>query len=261
VLPVLFDSAYFTLYAYPLFMGLAWGFGYFFTQYLFEKQNEDSRPLRPLFVGVFFTSFLGAKLFFLWFSSGYKLYQYIYANYFWFGGGFVFYGGLLFGLFYYLLYSLYFKKFDFKKSSLLLPGLIFGHAIGRLGCFMAGCCYGEQTTIPWGIPMNGVSRHPVQLYETLALSLLGLIILKMLKAKKDNLTIISSYLLSYSLIRFILEFFRGDEIRGLVANNLSTSQLVSIVVFALGLAAIKMNKRAISALQLMLILFLISLHS
>jgi phosphatidylglycerol:prolipoprotein diacylglycerol transferase len=213
-------------------MGLAWGVGYYLTQYLFEKNHEETSGLLKLFLGIFVTAWLGAKVFFLFFSSQHKIYQYLYADYFWLGGGFVFYGGLIFGLTFYLLYSLYFKKFNFEKSYLLVPGLIFGHAIGRVGCFLTGCCYGSQCDLPWKVFMDGEYRHPVQLYEAFALFVLGYYSLKWIQKKKSNFEIITKYLLYYSVIRFIVECFRGDEVRGIFWFSLSTSQLISVAIFA-----------------------------
>lgn len=214
-------------------MGLAWGVGYYLTQHLFEKNNEDTSKLLRLFIGVFVFAWFGAKLFFLLFSSKHKIYQYLYADYFWLGGGFVFYGGLIFGLIFYLIYSLRFKKFDFEKSYLLVPGLIFGHAIGRMGCFLTGCCFGSQCDLPWKVLMDGEYRHPVQLYEAFALFWLGYLSLKWIEHKKGNLYVVTNYLLYYSIIRFIVEFFRGDEVRGIFWLSLSTSQLISASLFLL----------------------------
>lgn len=211
-------------------MGLAWGVGFYLTQYLFEKNNEDSSTLLKLYFGLFVSAWVGAKLFFLLFSSQNKVEQYLYADYFWFGGGFVFYGGLLVGLSFYLIYSLFFKKFDFDKSYLLIPGLIFGHAIGRVGCFLTGCCYGNVCDLPWKVFMNGEYRHPVQLYEAIALTFLGILSLYWIKGKR-NLFVFTNYLLCYSLIRFVLEFFRGDDVRGVFLYQLSTSQYISIGLF------------------------------
>ncbi|MGZ3808621.1 MAG: prolipoprotein diacylglyceryl transferase [Bacteriovorax sp.] len=222
-------------------MGLAWGVAYYFTQYVFEKNNEDTSGLLKLFVGVFLTSWIGAKVFFLIFSSQHKIYQYLYANYFWLGGGFVFYGGLIFGLAFYLFYSLYLKKFDFNKSFLLVPGLVFGHAIGRVGCFLTGCCYGAQCDLPWKVYMDNKFRHPVQLYEAFALFYLGYRSLIWIKQKKGNLLVVINYLLYYSIIRFVVEFFRGDEIRGVFWLSLSTSQYLSIMIFVAALL-VKMKR-------------------
>lgn len=223
-------------------MGLAWGVAYYFTRYLFEKNGEDSSKLLKLYAGIFISAWIGAKLFFLLFSAQLKIDQYIYADYFWLGGGFVFYGGLIFGLIFYLVYSLRFKKFNFHKSYLLIPGIAFGHAIGRIGCFLTGCCYGSQCELPWAVKMEGEFRHPVQLYEAFALFSIGFLALSWIEKKKTNLNIITNYLLVYSGVRFFIEFFRGDEIRGIFWFSLSTSQFISLGLIILSLA-MKCKKR------------------
>ena len=209
-------------------MGLAWGIGYYLTKHLFQKYKEDESPLLKLFAGLFFFGWIGAKVFFLIFSAPNKFQQYLYADYFWLGGGFVFYGGLIFGILFYLFYTLILKKFKFEKSYLLIPGLAFGHGVGRIGCLLTGCCYGSQCDLPWAISRNGNFVHPVQLYEACALFALVFLTLNWIKTKQKNLKIITNYLLIYSLIRFVLEFFRGDEVRGVLWLSLSTSQWISV---------------------------------
>lgn len=242
VLPVLFESSFFTLYAYPLFMGLSWGVGFYLTRYLFELFQLDTKPLLPLFGGIFATSWIGAKVFFLIVSSEHKVYQYLYADEFWLGGGFVFYGGLIFGLIFYFIYSLWFKKFPFRESKILVPGLVFGHAIGRIGCFFTGCCFGTQCDLPWAIHMHGEWIHPVQLYEAFGLLGIGFIVLKWVKQKKENFFVITRYLMFYSLLRFVVEYFRGDLIRGVYWFDLSTSQMISLALFIGTIAAVYTKK-------------------
>lgn len=231
MLPVLFESSAFTLYAYPLFMGLAWGIGFYLSRYLLEKHDIDSSSLVKLVVGVFITSWVGAKVFFLVVSSEHKVYQYLYNDNFWLGGGFVFYGGLIFGLAYYFIYSLWLKKFPFEHSKYLVPGIVFGHAVGRVGCFFTGCCYGTQCDLPWAVHMHGEWIHPVQLYEAFGLFAIGYFTLKWVEAKRSNLFIVTRYLLFYSVLRFVVEFFRGDKIRGVYWYELSTSQIISLAIF------------------------------
>lgn len=242
MLPLLFESPYFTLYAYPLFMGLAWGVGFYLTRYLLESFNLDPKPLLPLYAGVFITSWIGAKVFFLMVSSQNKATEYLYNDSFWLGGGFVFYGGLIFGLTFYFIYSLWLKKFPFEESKMLVPGLVFGHAIGRMGCFLAGCCYGSQCDLPWAVHMHGEWIHPVQLYETLGLLVIGYFALKWVNQKRDNFDVMTRYLLTYSLLRFVVEHFRGDKIRGLYWFDLSTSQMISIALFIATIAAVLVKK-------------------
>lgn len=218
-------------------MGLAWGVAYYLSRFLLEKYHHSSKPLLPLFLSVFLSSWIGAKIFFLAFSAQDKFDQYISADNFWLGGGFVFYGGLIFGLLAFLIISLVFKKFPFNQSKYLAPGLAFGHALGRMGCFLTGCCYGSQCELFWSVHMHGEFRHPVQLYEVFGLVILGLLSIDWIKKNKDSKFVITRYMMFYSVLRFIIEFFRGDIVRGLHWYQLSTSQLVSLVLFAAAFSA------------------------
>ncbi len=224
-------------------MGLAWGVGYYLTQYLFDKNQLNSKPLLAVFVGAFISSWIGAKIFFLAFSGDHKVYQYLYADSFWLGGGFVFYGGLIFALTFYFIWSLWLKKFPFNESKFLAPGLVIGHGIGRVGCFLTGCCFGSQCDLPWAVHMHGGWVHPVQLYEAIGLFILGYFTLKWVGSKKDNLFVVTRYLLIYSVLRFIVEYFRGDKIRGVYWFDISTSQLISLGIFLISLAAIFTKNR------------------
>jgi len=121
------------------------------------------------------------------------------------------------------------------------PGLAMGHAIGRLGCFAAGCCYGKPTDHFWGVtftnplakalvgaPLNQ-ALEPTQLFES-AVELTNFFILTwMFKRKKFDGQILGAYLFLYGIARFFLEFLRGDEGRGSVFGGaLSGTQLVAI---------------------------------
>lgn len=242
MLPILFESSFFTLYAYPLFMGLSWGVGFYLTRYLFETFKLDTKSLLPLFGGIFASSWIGAKVFFLLFSSQNKISQYLYADEFWLGGGFVFYGGLIFGIIFYFIYSLWLKKFPFEESKILVPGLVFGHAIGRVGCFLTGCCFGTSCDLPWAVHMHGEWIHPVQLYEAFGLFAIGFLVLKWVNQKKENFFVITRYLMLYSLLRFVVEHFRGDLIRGVYWFDLSTSQMISLALFISSIAAVLVKK-------------------
>lgn len=226
-------------------MGLAWGIGYFLTQNLFEKNNLDQNELRNFSIGMFIFSWVGAKLFFLWFSSGPKIYQYIYANYFWLGGGFVFYGGLVFGLIFYLIWSVGLKKFNQQNTPFLVPGIALGHGVGRIGCLLAGCCFGKETNSFLHVVIDGHSRIPVQLYEAIGLFIIGNFSLNLIRKNRMAL-VIPFYLFTYSNLRFVLEFYRGDEIRGIFWFNLSSSQLVSIFIFFVAIGFYFKNKNSLN---------------
>lgn len=145
-----------------------------------------------------------------------------------------FYGGLAGGVLAYLLmYRFYYLRHNppvFKKMLVAAPGcLAIGHAFGRLGCFLSGCCYGITTGTSLDINFPGIGPHlPTQLIEMTFLLILGGILLIFSLKKSTNYTAVI-YLFAYSVFRFVIEFFRGDE-RGQLAG-LSPSQYWCILLF------------------------------
>ena len=239
--PVLFEFEGVKIFSYPLFMGMAWGLSYrmcLATDALMEKGSFKS-----LFWGTFFFSWIGAKLFFLLTNDGHSFQHYLAAWDFWRGGGFVFYGGLIFGTGYILIHSLVLKKFPSEHLAWLLPALGMGHAVGRVGCFLSGCCFGTFCDLPWAVYLHGEYRHPVPLYEATFLIFLSVASYKLLKNKVLSGDIIIFYFVSYGMGRFILEFFRDDWLRGVYSWGLSFSQAVSIGLITLGTLIFLSRKR------------------
>jgi len=150
-----------------------------------------------------------------------------------------FYGGLAGGVGAFLLmYRFFYLKNHepiLKEILVIAPGAIcLGHALGRLGCFLNGCCYGKETDKWFGVVFPGHAHKviPTQLFEMVFLLILsGILIYFAFKRNfKWNLII---YLFSYSIFRFLIEFIRGDE-RGQV-SFLSPSQYWSIAIFILAI--------------------------
>lgn len=159
-------------------------------------------------------------------------------------GGFVFYGGLIGGAAGLFIYCKQFKLQFSHFSDIYVTVLPIGHAIGRLGCFFGGCCYGIPYSGPFSVtyaesadfstPLN-TPLFPVQLFEAAVLVILFIcfVYLYHKNAEKRGLQTIL-YALSYSVIRFSLELLRGDSERGKFLY-LSTSQWVSILIFAVSM--------------------------
>lgn len=157
-------------------------------------------------------------------------------------GPVVYYGGLL-ALIYYIFLVARFKKISFLiLFDLCVPALLLGHALGRLGCWARGCCFGSSCPYPWGLThsLNSTPLHPVQLYEAFGLLLLGFISFKRPFKNLPRNSIL--FLLLYPSFRFFLEFVRGDEVRGFWLS-LSTSQWISFPLFVLGLILWIQGKR------------------
>lgn len=208
------------IYTYPLIMGMAWGFGIQYIKYLDMKLNTNIKYLNLLFTGIFASSWLGAKAFFIITSTNIDKEAFLVSSNFWLGGGFVFYGGLIFGLLFTLLFVSLTKQ-SISKLNIFIPALLASHGIGRVGCFLAGCCFGSKPHFHIGL-----ERYPVQLMESVGLFILAGISLKLIKEGKS---VLSFYIISYSILRFVLEFIRGDLIRGEYLG-LSTSQLISVLL-------------------------------
>ena len=127
------------------------------------------------------------------------------------------------------------------------PGLALGHAIGRVGCFAAGCCFGKETHHVWGVTFTNpfaaansgtplkVPLEPTQLFES-AVELVNFFVLMwMFKRKKFDGQVFGAYLVLYGIARYFLEFLRGDPGRGSVFGGVMTgTQLISIALVLVG---------------------------
>ena len=169
--------------------------------------------------------------------------------------GGVFYGGLILAV---VVAVWYIRRRGlplWTTCDVFAPGIAMGHAIGRFGCFFAGCCYGKPTDLPWGITFTdpfaaanvgtplGVHLHPTQLYEAGAeLLILGGLLLTEKKGKSFTGRTFWLYIFLYAISRYIIEIFRGDE-RGMV-GIFSTSQFISLILAPLAVVMLVYLSRA-----------------
>ena len=160
--------------------------------------------------------------------------------------GFVFYGGLLGGALGLFLFTKMFHAPVLQYFDLFAAGTALGHSIGRVGCLLSGCCYGLPTSggfyviyrhaIDPNTPL-GVPLLPMQLIESFCLIAIYIVCeIVFYRGKRAGVSA-AVYALSYATARFILEFFRGDAVRG-VWGGLSTSQYISIAVVIFCLSVI-----------------------
>jgi len=143
-------------------------------------------------------------------------------------GGLVFYGGFALGLAAALLSMRVQRLPILKTTDLFVPSLVLAHAIGRIGCFLNGCCYGIETRLPWGVafPHENISRHPTQLYEGAALVVIFAVLIRLARYNPKPGSILLTYGTLYGAWRYGVEFLRGDT--PVVAWNLTTFQWLSI---------------------------------
>ncbi|HEY2745191.1 MAG TPA: prolipoprotein diacylglyceryl transferase family protein [Polyangia bacterium] len=151
--------------------------------------------------------------------------------------GLVFYGGLIGGAAAAWAYCRAWRISIADAADAGAPGLALGHAIGRVGCFLGGCCYGRvvDASFPLAVTLHGAPRHPVQLYE--AAGLVAIAIVTALLPRRRAGAIFGVYVVAYALLRIVVEHWRGDDVeRGVVGGAVSTSQLVGLAVLAAAVA-------------------------
>lgn len=164
------------------------------------------------------------------------------------GYGFVIYGAIIGGALAIWLYCRKQKWSTLGVFDLVVPTIPLAQGFGRIGCLLAGCCYGAPTTLPIGIEFKnspfvsaGVHRHPTQIYSAVFDFLLAIFLLWYDKNKKhEEGQLTGLYFIVYSIGRFIVEFFRVDP-RGNV-GILSTSQFIAIFTLIFGIGLYNMHK-------------------
>ena len=161
--------------------------------------------------------------------------------------GGVFYGGLIVAVVVAIVYVRRHSLPTWTVGDLAAPGIALAHAVGRMGCLMAGCCFGRPTTVPWaitfesayaadtvGVPL-GLRLHPTQLYDAGAELLIFLFLIFLERRGRPFAgRTFWAYVGIYAIARFIIEFYRGDS-RGMI-GPLSTSQFLSILLLPLAVA-------------------------
>ncbi|MEG2329561.1 prolipoprotein diacylglyceryl transferase [Anaerorhabdus sp.] len=235
----LFTFGGITIYTYGFLIAIGVGLGYIIVRKRGKNLGMDVDVLDDLALWLFGFGFLGSKiLYWITIIDQVIAHPVILLD---FMNGYVVYGGILGGILGGYLFCRRRKINFLAYFDLIIPSVALAQSIGRLGCFFAGCCYGSVTTSPIGVifPANslapaGVSVIPTQLFSSAFDLLLFFVLLFFAKRKKANGEVAALYLILYSVGRFIIEFFRGDLIRGSV-GALSTSQFISIFVFILGI--------------------------
>ncbi len=167
-------------------------------------------------------------------------------------GGLVFYGGLLaavpVGIWYVGKHGIP----VWKTADIMAPSIALGHAFGRLGCFFAGCCYGSPCSGPGCITFSdpgslaplGVPLFPTQLMESAGEFMIFGLLLLLFRYRRFDGQIFGLYLILYAVLRFVIEFFRGDVARGVYFGGvISTSQIIAILIAVAASAGLAMGLR------------------
>lgn len=252
--PILFEAGGLTIYSYGVLLAAAYLLGLQFALMRARSRGLHSQQVMDLGIWIIISALVGAKLLLLivdfdQFTSNPRDLLSLARS-----GG-VFYGGLIAAVVVALLYLRRHQMPLWTTTDVFAPGIALGHVVGRLGCLLAGCCFGKPASVPWAITFTdpaamanvgtplGVPLHPTQLYEAGAEALiLGFLLLFERRGRPFPGRTFWSYMLLYGVSRFIVEFYRGDS-RGMVFEVLSTSQFVSILLVPLSVVMLILLSR------------------
>lgn len=272
------------LHTYGLMIATAFVVGIWLAQREGKRQGQDPERIADLSFWILVAALVGSRVYFIFVN---------WSDYFgpgaWvvtrFGriprllalweGGLVFYGGFIGAA---LTAAWYMRRHGMAflaHADTLIPSVAFGHFLGRLGCFAAGCCWGRgcDPALPWAARFppeslayqsfamreNGarflshdhlstIPLHPTQLYESGGeLLLFALLVLWVRPQKRFHGQALAFWLMAYALLRTTVETFRGDVERGVVAG-LGVGQWTSIAIFAVGLTTWVLARRSARAL-------------
>jgi phosphatidylglycerol:prolipoprotein diacylglycerol transferase len=243
--PELFHIGSFPINTYGVFLALAFLSAILLSVRLGAKDGLPRERIYDLCLWMLLASLVGSKVLMLFTEPEYRQdpMQLLSLDFLRSGG--VFYGGLIGAVVAGFFLMRRFQLPWWKTADACAPGIALGNFFGRQGCFAAGCCWGEPTTLPWGVKFSQLGHeitgvpidtylHPTQLYESFSMLIVFFFLLWLHRRRRFSGQVILVYALLYSVIRFAIEFVRDDprgDILGLTTlTGLSTSQLISIVI-------------------------------
>jgi phosphatidylglycerol---prolipoprotein diacylglyceryl transferase len=236
--PVLFEFHNIVIHTYGFFIALGFLAAIFISKREARLAGEDPEVMVDFIFWILVAAIVGSRVF----------YVIVYWNKYYPGhlidvfkvweGGLVFYGGFIGALVVALIYVPKNGLKFWKTADILAPAIPFGHFLGRLGCFSAGCCHGRSCDLPWAVtftnpeslaPLN-VPVHPTQLYSSASNFLIFLFIINYKRFKRFDGQVFWTYVIIYAVVRSILETFRGDFRGAEILGIFSTSQFVALIM-------------------------------
>jgi phosphatidylglycerol---prolipoprotein diacylglyceryl transferase len=240
VCPVLFKIGSLNLYAYGLMLVIGFLAALVFVSRYAKRAGFTENDASNLLMLVFLSGILGARLMHV--LINFKFYSVHLGELFDFQkGGLAWHGGMLGGILCILIYTRIKKYSTGQGMDLIFTPAILGLAIGRIGCFLNGCCAGKPTDLPWAVkfPYHGlqVAVHPTQIYEMILDLALFFFLVYWWDRRKypgENSLIMAA---AYSIIRLFVEFFRNNSPDQMI-GTLSMAQWASILAFVILLVII-----------------------
>jgi phosphatidylglycerol:prolipoprotein diacylglycerol transferase len=225
--PILFEIGPLTIHSYGVMLALAFVVGIWFATRQARREKIPANTVLDLSLVALITGIIGARILFVLRNLNYYLLHPFEMIMFW-QGGLIYSGGLILGTLCAILFLKVRKVPIWKVADICAPSLAIGQAIGRIGCFLNGCCFGKP--VSWGIKFppgsfasyeqfsQGLIKsvneyslpiHPTQLYHSFTALIIFLILILVRRKKKFNGELFFLYLLLYAITRSAIQFLRG----------------------------------------------------
>ena len=235
--PILFKYGSFELFTYGLMMALGVLAGLIVVNLEATRYKWNHDAMTRLVVWVFLMGLLGSRVVYVMTRMNEPNVDLVEVA-FNLRAGFVYYGGLISSWLFLIWYVRRYKMPFWPVLDTFAYGICIGLAVGRIGCLLGGCCYGTPTDAWYGILMAKEQAlghlHPVQLYEFIILIIMFIPLWLRRSKKAYEGEIVVWFVGLYAIARFILEYYRGDLIRGyLIEGVMTTSQFISLPMLAL----------------------------
>ena len=246
--PELFRIGDFPINTYGLLLAVGMLLALFAASRLAARDGLPRERIYDLGLWTLIGGLLGSKILMLFTEENVQIFSLDFLR----SGG-VYYGGFIGGLLALVFLIRWYKLPFWKVADAFAPAVALGQAIGRQGCFAAGCCWGKPTDSFLGVhftdhaheftgvPIYGpdgadLYLHPTQLYESITMLIVFGILVLIHRKKRFDGQVLIAYGIIYSIVRFVIEFFRDDprgNLLGLTTlTGLSTSQIISLIVAA-----------------------------
>jgi len=235
--PILLRLDGFKLYAYGFFIAVGFVVGLVLAIRTARQKLIPVHRVVDLFFYTLLSSILGSRILFVLINFDFFREHPSRVLSLW-EGGLVFYGGLILAVVVSIVYMTWHRLPVWEMADLFAPPIALGLFFGRIGCFLAGCCYGKETCLPWAVVFkdsNSLARlnvplHPTQLYDAANGLVIFVVLTWMEKRKAFSGQVFWCFLFLYAITRFFIEMLRGDPRGFLLGDRLSPSQGIGILL-------------------------------
>jgi phosphatidylglycerol:prolipoprotein diacylglycerol transferase len=239
---IAFQIGGFTIYWYGIFAAAGFLIGFWTASRRAPREGISPEAITDLAPWIIAGTIIGARSYYViyyWNSdfAGKPIWEIFMIR----RSGLVFYGGFIGAALATILFTRAKKLPLWKVADIMAPSVALGHAFGRIGCLMTGCCFGRPSKLPWAVHFpedhwtQGVGVHPTQIYESLLNFLLCLSLLGLYRRKRFDGQIFAAYLIGYAMLRAFVEGFRGDYSVYYLRGMVTPAQLVSAGILVAGL--------------------------